>query len=382
MKTVFVSYSRDDMDFAKKLAGDLETAGYDAWWDMTDLQGGDDWVRKLEDAIAASDYFVVVLTPNSIKKDWVKKEYTQALALHKKIIPIMLIQCEVPFALNIINYVDFTKGEYADNFKKLLAPLAYTGEPIVVAPYKKTTHPPALLKYGIPALIGFVILLAIILSLRMNQPETPTVTSTPSLAITTTVTSMPEPSTTTSSPTVTTTSTQTLTLTPTATGTVSPTAELHGVNLEICINTEVSSIYVRSGPGQTYAATNLYLPTPLPAPSTQTPVCPWFSARIQDTSDARDANGDKFYWLLVAQNQPDIMQLYKGKWIRNDLLAKYPPITLLPVVTLTATPTPSNTPTITPSFTPTLTPTASDTPLPTPTNTAISTDTPTETATP
>jgi len=41
MKKIFISYSRKDMDFVRKLAGDLETAGYDVWWDITDLQGGD-----------------------------------------------------------------------------------------------------------------------------------------------------------------------------------------------------------------------------------------------------------------------------------------------------------------------------------------------------
>jgi len=78
MQKIFISYSRKDIDFAKKLAGDLEKADYDVWWDITDLRGGDDWVRTLPAAIQASQSFIIVLTPNSVESEWVQKEYTQA----------------------------------------------------------------------------------------------------------------------------------------------------------------------------------------------------------------------------------------------------------------------------------------------------------------
>src|SRR5215203_2496287 len=75
MKNVFISYSRKDIDFARKLAADLEKAGYDVWWDITDLRGGDDWVSTLPAAIAAADFFIILLTPNSVASEWVRKEY-------------------------------------------------------------------------------------------------------------------------------------------------------------------------------------------------------------------------------------------------------------------------------------------------------------------
>src|SRR5512144_1786466 len=110
MEKIFISYSRKDISFVRKLAGDLEKAGYDVWWDLTDLQGGDDWPRAIPAAIEASQSVIIVLSPNSMLSDWVEKEYTYALGLHKKVIPIMLARSNVPFALNTINYVDFTAG--------------------------------------------------------------------------------------------------------------------------------------------------------------------------------------------------------------------------------------------------------------------------------
>jgi hypothetical protein len=148
MPQIFISYSRKDIAFARRLAGDLEKAGYNVWWDLTDLRGGDDWPRVIPAAIEASQYVIVVMSPNSAISDWVEKEYTHALELRKKIIPIMLRPSRVPFALNTLNYVNFALGEYADNFKNLLTALGYTGQPPVEP--RKSALPPTLTKYGIP----------------------------------------------------------------------------------------------------------------------------------------------------------------------------------------------------------------------------------------
>lgn len=364
MEKVFISYSRKDIDFVRKLAGDLETAGYDVWWDITDLRGGDDWVRNIPEAIKASRYFIVVLSPNSIESEWVRKEYTQALSLRKKIIPIMLAACEVPFALNTINFVNFSEGEYADNFTKLLTPLGFTGTPPAVTPYKKKALalPPAFLKFGIPGMIGLILLLALgwktiftpppavtyTPSLTPTEPASPTASVTPSPTLTATATGTP-----------------TRTSTPTTTLTPSPTPVFE-VEIRICITIESPNIYVRSGPGQTYRAEILDLRD---ENGTRLNVCPWFSAQI--TSD-----GDT--WLLIAPNQRDPnLRPFEGGWIRRDLLDKNTPIDLLPFVTLTPTPTPSNTPTITPSPTATLTPTPTPTEPPT-----FTAEPPTATSTP
>ena len=129
---VFISYSRKDIKFARRLATDLENAGFDVWWDISDLQGGDDWVRFIPAAIEASRSFVVLLSPDSIQSEWVSKEYSYALRLRKKIVPAMIRQCDVPFALNTINYVDFINDEYATAVNKLLVALG--GTPLPEAP--------------------------------------------------------------------------------------------------------------------------------------------------------------------------------------------------------------------------------------------------------
>jgi len=219
MPQIFISYSRKDIDFVRRLAGDLERAGYDVWWDLTDLRGGDDWPRVIPSAIEASQYVIVVLSPNSAISEWVEKEYTQALALRKKIIPIMLRLSHVPFALNTINYINFTSDDYAANFGYLLSALGYTGEVRVQA---VSTRLLLLRRFAIPILLGILLLLALLPTLLTPlSPPRPT----PSMIPPTTAVAIFTPTATpTVRPTVTLTPIETLTptLTPTLTAPSTP----------------------------------------------------------------------------------------------------------------------------------------------------------------
>lgn len=376
MHKIFISYSRKDIDFVRKLAGDLETAGYDVWWDITDLRGGDEWVTRIASALEASDSVLVVLSPNSIQSEWVRKEYTQAIGLRKRIIPIMFTLTPVPFALNTINYVDFTSDAYQDHFANLLSALGYKDEPPSVTPFKRVQNAfPAWARYGIPAFILIVILLFIFLR---PEPEPPLPTPTPSATAAAIFT--PEPFTETPSLTPSLTPTITLTAMPTATRpTSTPTATIEVLeSLPFCISRDIArrftAIYVRTGPDDTYPPFEEGLLTK--NPRTQNPQCLTFSAVSEDG-----------LWLLIANDQtdPEIVK-FEGGWIRRDLLvAGVGGSVNLPIVTLTSTPTPSNTPTITPTFTRAPSPTLTPSPVPTDTPTASATPsqtfTPTETET-
>jgi hypothetical protein len=117
--TVFISYSRKDIDVAHQLAQDLEKAGFDAWWDISDLKGGDAWVRTIQAALKASKYCVVVLSPDAVESEWVEKEYTYAMGLGLKIIPLLYKNCEMPMALANIQYIDFRGKKYKRGLQEL-----------------------------------------------------------------------------------------------------------------------------------------------------------------------------------------------------------------------------------------------------------------------
>ena len=120
MTQVFISYSRKDLAFVERLAKDLKAAGLEVWYDLSGLEGGDEWGKVIQAAIRKSQFFVVVLSPNSIKGRWVEREFLFAENLNLKIIPLLYADCELPlWALNM-HFIDMRGKNYALRFEDLL----------------------------------------------------------------------------------------------------------------------------------------------------------------------------------------------------------------------------------------------------------------------
>jgi hypothetical protein len=120
MAKVFVSYSRDDLNFVQGFVQTLMSNGVDVWWDMSSLQGGDDWTDAIPQAIENCDICVVVLSPQSIQSDWVQKEYTYAKNHGKRIVPVLYQDCEIPFVLVNINYIDIQGPNYQKGINEIV----------------------------------------------------------------------------------------------------------------------------------------------------------------------------------------------------------------------------------------------------------------------
>lgn len=123
MTQVFISYSRKDIAFVEQLADDLKIAGFDAWYDLSGLEGGSRWNEEIERAIKTSQYFVVVLSPDSIDSIWVKEEIYYAFNLKTKIVPLMYRPCVVPLGLNTVNFINVQEKNYQKNYKEILRAL-------------------------------------------------------------------------------------------------------------------------------------------------------------------------------------------------------------------------------------------------------------------
>lgn len=136
--SIFISYSRKDKEFVQRLAGDLDRAGYDTWWDVGDLRGGQAWAIEIEKHVRACPVFLVVLSPDSKNSDWVSKETLLALDLHKIIVPLMWRESSLPLPLVDRQFVDF-RGSYANAFQELLTALPPLPGSQVVTP----SAPPA-----------------------------------------------------------------------------------------------------------------------------------------------------------------------------------------------------------------------------------------------
>jgi hypothetical protein len=103
----FVSYSRTDTDFVLRLCQDLRAAGASIWLDKLDIHPGEEWDQAIERGLSECGLMLVVLSPKSVTSQNVLDEIGYALSRKKQIIPVLYQDCEVPYRLNRLQYVDF-----------------------------------------------------------------------------------------------------------------------------------------------------------------------------------------------------------------------------------------------------------------------------------
>lgn len=73
MASVFLSYDRDDSSAARSVAKSLEKSGYIVWWDQR-IQGGAEFSKEIEQALAEADAVVVLWSRESVQSLWVRDE--------------------------------------------------------------------------------------------------------------------------------------------------------------------------------------------------------------------------------------------------------------------------------------------------------------------
>jgi hypothetical protein len=117
--TAFFSYSREDLEFALRVAKDLKNAGANVWMDKLDIRPGQSWERRIDEALNACQRVLVILSPSSVDSDNVMGEVTVALDERKEIIPVLYRDCTIPFFLRPLNHVDF-RTDYAQGLDELL----------------------------------------------------------------------------------------------------------------------------------------------------------------------------------------------------------------------------------------------------------------------
>jgi tetratricopeptide (TPR) repeat protein len=117
---VFVSHSKNDLDFALKLQASLQARHIEAWVDQRNLEGGQSFASEIQKAIERCNCVLVVVSPASMQSAWVQREVLTGDDLQKPIIPILLEQTNVFIALQGIQWIDF-RGDYDQKLQDLQA---------------------------------------------------------------------------------------------------------------------------------------------------------------------------------------------------------------------------------------------------------------------
>jgi hypothetical protein len=126
---VFVSYSRRDISYVRRLVEHLTQAGVPVWVDH-DIEYGDQWKTVIRGQLDASAAVIVVMTPAAMASEWVAREVNYAKGRRKPLFPLLLAGDPFP-ALVSHAPVDVSGGAMpgADTVGALLAVVAATPDP-------------------------------------------------------------------------------------------------------------------------------------------------------------------------------------------------------------------------------------------------------------
>ncbi|MGF1538216.1 MAG: TIR domain-containing protein [Elainellaceae cyanobacterium] len=89
----FISYGRiDSLQFASRLADQLNRQGLSVWLDKNDIPIGVDFQTQIDDGISKAHNFIFIISPHSVNSPYCLKEIQLALKYSKRIIPLMHVE--------------------------------------------------------------------------------------------------------------------------------------------------------------------------------------------------------------------------------------------------------------------------------------------------
>ncbi len=125
MKQLFISYSRKDTEFARRLTDSFAAQNMEAWVDWQDIPPSVDWMKEIQMGIEQADIFLLIVSPDSIRSEICAQEVDHAVLNGKRLIPVIARDVdakEVPSTISHLNWIFFSRPQdvYEEAFEKLL----------------------------------------------------------------------------------------------------------------------------------------------------------------------------------------------------------------------------------------------------------------------
>ncbi|HEY9602443.1 MAG TPA: TIR domain-containing protein [Allocoleopsis sp.] len=122
---VFVSYSRADSDFARKLNDELQLQGKTTWFDQESIASGRDFQQEIYQGIKTCENFLFILSSRSVNSPYCGNEVEYAASLNKRFVTVLHRQVnseELHPELAKVQWIDFNHNErdFNANFNQLV----------------------------------------------------------------------------------------------------------------------------------------------------------------------------------------------------------------------------------------------------------------------
>ena len=126
MNELFISYSRKDQVFVRKLHQGFTAIDRDIWVDWEDIPLTADWWEAIQRGIERANDFVFVISPDSVASEVCRKEVDYAIQCRKRLVPILYREVfsrrQVPEAIAQHNWIFFRDQDlFEDAFRALVA---------------------------------------------------------------------------------------------------------------------------------------------------------------------------------------------------------------------------------------------------------------------
>jgi tetratricopeptide (TPR) repeat protein len=134
VSSVFISYNRADRDWAEWIAKTIESAGYQPIIQAWDFRPGENFVSRMQEAMADSDLTIAVLSENYLKAEFTQPEWAAAFARDpigkkRKFVPVRVAACSLTGMLSLTIYIDLVGLNEQDAERALLDGLKPSSKP-------------------------------------------------------------------------------------------------------------------------------------------------------------------------------------------------------------------------------------------------------------
>jgi len=103
LKSIFISYSREDKKVAQTLASLLEKEGYEVWWDQH-ISAGQNFRDLIETSLNSAEIVIVIWSSHSIRSAFVIDE-AQRAAAQDKLVPVVIDVSDPPMGFGHLHYL-------------------------------------------------------------------------------------------------------------------------------------------------------------------------------------------------------------------------------------------------------------------------------------
>ncbi len=144
-RKLFVSHSDKDREFVVRLTKLLQQHGVGFWYSGKHIAGAKQWHDEIGLALQQCNWFLLVLGPNAVRSEWVKRELLFALNEQRysnQIMPVLYRKCrysELSWTLPNLESIDFT-GDFGAACHQLLriSKIKFVAEPASQITRKKS----------------------------------------------------------------------------------------------------------------------------------------------------------------------------------------------------------------------------------------------------